>query len=179
MPKNSLDLLAIKNSPEKVQLARITHIHQKHPDLKSWEQFAADFGFVEAARVDSSIYYRGYGRDPYCIIASASSSGKREFGGAAFVAKTSQDFDKAKLLPGATCIDLSQVPGGGSMVSIPTPTDNFIHVVWGQSERAAESQPDRSGASDMNTIEQFNGSLQKRRHGRYFHGLLGSIIAWP
>lgn len=168
MGPTSPDLLAIKNSPEKVQLARLAHVYQNHPDLKLWEQFAADFGFVEAARVDGTIYYRGYGRDPFCIVASASSSGKREFGGAAFVAKSRQDFEKAKLLSGAKLVDLSHAPGGGSLVSIPTPTNNFIHVVWGQSDREPETQCSRNSAADVNATEQFNNSIQKHRYGMSF-----------
>ena len=158
----SQNLLKIQNSPEKVQLSRIAHVYQKHPDLRKWEQFSRDFGFVEEARHGDKVYYRGYGKDPYCVVASTSDRGKKEFGGTAFVAKTKQDFEKAKAITGAKLVDISQAPGGGQMVSIPTPTNNFIHVVWGQQERESPRSPP---STVKVTHEEFNTSLGKARHG--------------
>ncbi|KAH8802420.1 glyoxalase family protein [Xylogone sp. PMI_703] len=161
--------LTITNSPKKVQLKRITHIYQKHPDLAKWEQFAKDFGFVEASRHEGSIYYRGYGKDPYCVVASASDH-EKEFGGAAFLARSQEEFEKAKAIPGARLVDISEAPGGGQMVSIPTPTDNFIHVVWGQRER---ENPESPPSNIKITDEEFNRSFRKPRHGefqRFRHG---------
>jgi hypothetical protein len=155
-------LHATTHSPKKVQLARISHIYQKHPDLGRWEQFAKDFGFVEVTRQGGNIYYRGYGKDPYCVVASDSESGRKEFGGAAFIAKTEEDFKRAQKLPGAKFVDIGQAPGGGQMVSIPTPTENFIHVVWGQKER---DNPRSPPSTIKLTNEEFNTSLQKPRHG--------------
>lgn len=159
------NLLAVTNSPEKIQLSRIAHVYQRHVDLESWVQFAKDFGFVEAARIKDTVYYRGYGKDPYCLVCCRSNSGKREFGGAAFVARTQADFDKAKLLPGATVTDISHAPGGGTMVSIPTPTNNLFHVIWGQSEREDAEAPPRTTDAGVDKTAWFNTSLQKRRHG--------------
>ena len=155
-------LLKIKNSPEKVQLSRIAHVYQKHPDLKKWEQFARDFGFVEVERQGDTIYYRGYGRDPYCVVASTSTRGRKEFGGAAFVAKTEEDFEKAKKIAGAKLVDISHAPGGGKMVSIPTPTSNLFHVIWGQEERDSPRFPPKTLKV---TDEEFNTSLGKARRG--------------
>lgn len=156
------NLLTITNSHKKVQLSRIAHVYQKHPDLKKWEIFAKDFGFVEVSRQEGNIYYRGYGKDPYCVVASASQRGKKEFGGAAFVANSQEDFEKAKGIPGAKLVDISKAPGGGQMVSIPTPTNNFIHVIWGQKEH---SNPRSPPSAIKLTQEEFNTSLQKPRHG--------------
>jgi hypothetical protein len=155
-------LLNVKNSPEKVQLSRIAHVYQKHPDVRKWEPFARDFGFVEAARQGDTIYYRGYGKDPYCIVASTSERGKKEFGGAAFVAKTEEDFEKTKKIAGAKVVDISHAPGGGKMVSISTPTNNLFHVVWGQQERDSPQSPPKTIKV---TYEEFNTSLGKARHG--------------
>jgi hypothetical protein len=155
------NLLSINNTPQKVQLSRIAHVIQKHPDLRRWEEFAKDFGFVEAGRQGGTVYYRGFGEDPYCVVASASASGKKEFGGAAFVTKTEADFEKAKKIPGATLVDISSAPGGGQMVSIPTPTNNFIHVIWGQTER---DNPRLTNSIKV-THEEFNTSLEKARKG--------------
>lgn len=158
----SPNLLNISNSPQKVQLVRIAHIYQKHPDLQKWEVFAKDFGFVEAARQGGKIYFRGYGKDPYCVVASASENGKKEFGGAAFIAKTEEDFAKAMKIPGAKLVDISSAPGGGKMVSIPTPTDNFIHVIWGQVER---NEPRSPPSTIKVAYKELNTSLEKIRQG--------------
>jgi hypothetical protein len=155
-------LSKVRNSSEKVQLSRIAHVYQTHPDLGKWEQFALDFGFVEESRQGDKVYYRGYGKDPYCIVASASSRGRKEFGGAAFVSRTERDFEKAKKIAGAKLVDISHAPGGGKMVSIPTPTGNFIHVIWSQEERdSPRTPPSRVKV----TNEEFNTSLAKGRHG--------------
>ena len=158
----SQNLLKVKNSPEKVQLSRIAHVYQKHPDLRKWEQFARDFGFVEEARDGEKVYFRGFGKDPYSVVASASDSGRKEFGGTAFVAKTEQDFEKAKAITGAKVVDISQAPGGGQMVSIPTPTNNLLHVIWGQQERELPRSPP---STVKVTDEEFNKSLGKARQG--------------
>jgi hypothetical protein len=156
------NLLKIENSSQKVQLSRIAHVYQKHPNLEKWEQFAHDFGFVKESRQGDNVYYRGFGKDPYCIVASNSGCGKKEFCGAAFVAKTEQDFEKAKAIVGAKLVDISQAPGGGKMVSIPTPTNNSIHVIWGQEERDSLRTPP---SMVKVTNEEFNTSLGKARHG--------------
>jgi hypothetical protein len=36
----------IVNGPEKVQLARLSHVYFKHPNLDEFSKFARDFGFV-------------------------------------------------------------------------------------------------------------------------------------
>ncbi|KAH7020520.1 glyoxalase family protein [Ilyonectria destructans] len=159
-----LNLLNISNSPQKVQLLRIAHIYQKHPDLQKWEVFAKDFGFVEAARQGGKIYFRGYGKDPYCVVASASENGQKEFGGVGFIAKTEEDFEKAKKIPGAKLVDISSAPGGGKMVSIPTPTNNFIHVIWGQVER---DEPRSPPSTIKVAYKELNTSLEKIRRGEF------------
>lgn len=158
-----VDLLSVRNAPDKVQLSRIAHVYQKHPNLAKWEEFARDFGFVEVERQGDKVYYRGFGRDPYCVVASTSERGKKEFDGTAFVAKTEEDFEKAKKIVGAKVVDISQAPGGGEMVSIPTPTNNLIHVIWGQQERDTPRSPP---STIKVTHEEFNTSLGKARHGR-------------
>lgn len=161
-----LDLHSITNSSNKVQLLRIAHTYQKHPNLAKWEEFARDFGFVEAERQGDKVYYRGFGKDPYCVVASTSERGKKEFDGVAFVAKTVEDFEKAKKIAGAKLVDISHAPGGGQMVSIPTPTNNYIHVIWGQKERDTPRSPP---STIKLTNEEFNTSLGKVRHGKCGH----------
>ena len=152
----------IKNSPEKVLLSRISHVYLEHPDLEKFKAFAADFGFVEAGRDGETVYYRGYGRDPYLYVASPAKNGEKAFKGAAFVAKTAEDFEKATKLPGAVKADISKSPGGGQRVSIPTPGGSTIYVLWGQEER----EPRFESATHIKKSE-YNPSLEKHRKGEF------------
>jgi hypothetical protein len=77
----------VQNCPSKVHRSRIAHVYFKHYDLETFEKFARDFGFVEAAGKGETIFYRGYGRDPYVYVTSQSSTRKSQLMGAAFVAK--------------------------------------------------------------------------------------------
>lgn len=94
LPKNLQDWIfpssnipTVQNNPSKVQLSRIAHVYFEHHDLDAFDRFANDFGFVEAARKGTTIYYRGYGKDPYIYVASQSPNSKSRFNGAAFIAK--------------------------------------------------------------------------------------------
>jgi hypothetical protein len=147
---------------------RIAHIYQKHPDLWKWKVFAKDFGFVEAARHKGTIYFGGYGKDSYCVVASASQTGKKELGGAAFIAKTEEDFEKANMISGARLVDISSAPGGGRMVSIPMPTNNFIHVLWGQVDREEPRSPPSAIKVAYKTL---NTSQEEPREGKLLYTL--------
>ena len=154
----------IKNDPSKVQLVRLSHVYFEHGDLKEFTKFAADFGFVEAKRDGDTIYFRGYGKDPYVYVASKSKSGKSNFRGAAFVAASREEFDKAAKIPGSTVKSLDGAPGGGEMVTIARPGDTFMHVVFGQEERAVETQAPPSATHE--SLGAFNTPFDKPRQGR-------------
>lgn len=158
----SLLIPHVANNPSKIQLSRISHVYHEHPDLSKWETFAQDFGFEVEAQVDGRIYYRGYGKDPYVYVAIKSASSEKEFGGGAFIAKTKEDFQKASALENAVIVDLSTAPGGGKMVSIPTPSGNRIHIVFGQKEREAAKIPVSKTEVHKGA---FNTSLEKLRKG--------------
>jgi hypothetical protein len=82
---SSLRLPIDKNSPDKIQLARIGHVYVEHVDLGKFEIFAANFGFVEPGRSEDTIYYRIFGKDPYAYVATKSISNEKSFTGGAFV----------------------------------------------------------------------------------------------
>ncbi|KAI1502342.1 Glyoxalase/Bleomycin resistance protein/Dihydroxybiphenyl dioxygenase [Biscogniauxia marginata] len=153
----------ITNSSSKVQLARISHVYLEHPDLDKFENFAKDFGFVEAGRAGDTIYYRGFGRDPYVYVASQARDGVKAFKGAAFVAQTEEDFVKATKLQGATRVDISKAPGGGQAVSVPTPGGSKIYVVWNQQEREVRE----AVSATTVTKGDYNTSLEKFRKGQF------------
>jgi hypothetical protein len=158
----SLVLPPIRNNPDKIQLARISHVYQAHPDLERWKVFAKDFGFEFVAESDKQVFYRGYGKDPYICVASQSTSGGKEFGGVAFLANSEADFEKASKLSGAQVVDLSSAPGGGTMVTIPIPSGSNIHVVFGQQGRDAPAKV--ITATEIHKSG-FNTSFQKSRKG--------------
>lgn len=99
---------------------------------------------------------------PYVCVASQSKGPEKEFGGAAFVAQTEEDFQKATRLENAECKDLSKAPGGGKMVTIPTPSGSCIHVVFGQQERPLPEKP--VSATEIHKGE-YNTSIEKLRKG--------------
>lgn len=125
----------ISNNPSKVQLARIAHVYFEHPDLVKFASFAEDFGFVVAQKSKDKIYFRGYGIDPFVYVASQSKDGKQRFGGAAFVAASQEEFDKAAKLDDAMVSSLDGAPGGGKIITFNRPDETFFHVVYGQEER--------------------------------------------
>jgi hypothetical protein len=157
----------VKNDPSKVQLVRLSHVYFEHPNLKEFAKFAADFGFVEAKREGDTIYFRGYGKDPYVYVASKSKSGKPKFGGAAFVAASREEFDKAAKIPGSTVKSLDKAPGGGEMITIARPGDTFMHVVYGQEERAVETHDIPSATHE--SLGAFNTPFEKPRQGEHLY----------
>ena len=147
----------ISNSPDKIQLSRISHVCFEHPDLEAFETFSDAFGFVEAHRDGASVYYRGYGKDQYVYVASQSSDGAKKFKGGAFVAATERDFDKAARLPEARVSEL-KAPGGGRMVTIERPGPTYMHVVYGQEERETPAHPPTATHEDQGP---YNGAFDK------------------
>lgn len=154
----------VENTPDKVQLSRIAHLYVEHADLESFTKFAKDFGFVEAARKGQTIYYRGYGRDPYVYVASQSSTRRSRFLGAAFVAKDEENFEKAAAIPGTTRKTLDDAPGGGDMVTFARPNGTFFYVVYGQTEREIENSPPTATHKSQGP---FNTPFEKPRKGQF------------
>ncbi len=124
------------NPLKKIRLNRISHVYYKHQKYEEAKQFAEDFGFVEAAVVGKTTYYRGYGTEPFVL--AIEQSDVTEFGGAAFTVDSEEDLTHAsKILPKeckATAVhDIPDAPGGGKRVTFYDPVDGFpFHLVYGQ-----------------------------------------------
>ncbi|KIW65776.1 hypothetical protein PV04_08003 [Phialophora macrospora] len=164
----------VKNDPSKVQLVRLAHVYFEHPDLNTFAKFATDFGFVEEKRDGNrTIYFRGYGRDPYVYVAtqsppsSASKKGKPKFLGPAFVARDQAEFDKAAKLPGASVTGLDGAPGRGRQVTITRPNGTSMHVVFGQTERAVDTDSGVEPTATHDSQGPFNTPFAKRRLGQF------------
>jgi hypothetical protein len=153
----------VENNPSKVQLERLSHVYFEHPDLEYFTKFAIDFGFVEAARKGDTVYFRGYGISPYCYVASRSKDGKSKFLGAAFVAQTQEEFDKAAKIEGAEIKDLKDAPGGGKLITFARSDDTFMHVVHGQEERKIEIREPPTAIHE--SLGPMNTPFEKPREG--------------
>ena len=95
-------------------------------------------------------------------MATKSKDGNPKFGGAAFVAKSEEEFEKAALLPGATPSGLADAPGGGKMITFTRSDDTQFHVVYGQTEREVKE----TAPSATHEIQgPYNGPFQKLRKG--------------
>ncbi len=146
----------------KIILSRLAYTVYQHADFESFRSFAKDFGFEQVGAFDSAVFFRGYGKDPFCYRAQQAPSGEpKAFVGAGFVARSQQDFDSACRLEGATVIDVSKWPGGGRMVRIKDPNGFFLEVVHGQTER----NPPAHGISAVTAGHASNGALDKNRKG--------------
>lgn len=156
----------VTNDPSKVQLSRLAHVYFEHPNLNQFAKFATDFGFVEAQQDGDTIYYRGYGKDPYVYVASRSKDGNSHFGGPAFVAASEKEFNKAQKLPGAIFKTLDHAPGGGRMITIPRPGDTSMHIVQGQNEREVEDATPPSAI--LESQRPYNTPFEKPRRGTIY-----------
>ncbi|CAM5999622.1 unnamed protein product [Sphagnum balticum] len=118
----------------RIKLLRHAHVHYFHPDLKEADKFLADFGLISVERSETKIYYRGYGSDPFCYIAEQSPSGKKSFGGGAFIVDSRAELVKASKLPRASSIQKCDEPGGGECVILKDPNDMIVKLVYGQEQ---------------------------------------------
>ncbi|KAK4175408.1 Glyoxalase/Bleomycin resistance protein/Dihydroxybiphenyl dioxygenase [Triangularia setosa] len=116
----------------KIKLVRIAHVYYTHADLDKAREFLADFGFTVAEDRGDTVYYKGYGTEPF--VYCATKGPENEFGGAGFVVESMADLELAsKTLPKATPILDSDAPGGGKRVTFRDPVDDFpFHLVYGQ-----------------------------------------------
>jgi hypothetical protein len=150
----------------RIQLTRLSYVIYEHPSIDTFRKFATDFGFVEAGTntKDGSIYYRGYGEDPYLYIARpAQGNGRKRFIGAGFAAKAADDFEKASKLEGAEMADMNDRPGGGKSVVLHDPNGFEMVVVWDQQPRT----PPSHGVSSLVGQPTVNGAIDKRRKGTW------------
>jgi catechol 2,3-dioxygenase-like lactoylglutathione lyase family enzyme len=140
-------------SDPRVRITRLAHVVYRHPDLPKAAEFLEHFGLDEVERTDTRIYYKGYGPDPYCYVAEKSPSGKREFGGGAWIAESFAELEKATKLPGASPIEKAQGPGGGSIVTVPDPGGHVIKLLYGQEILEPSLHPPKA---EMNTAQEKN-----------------------
>ncbi|KAK3386867.1 Glyoxalase/Bleomycin resistance protein/Dihydroxybiphenyl dioxygenase [Podospora didyma] len=118
--------------PPKIKLVRVAHVYYTHVNIDDAKQFLLDFGFTVADDRGDTIYFKGYGAEPfvYCVTKGEAN----EFGGAGFVVESLEDLELAsRTLPQATPVHDSDAPGGGKRVTFRDPVDGFpFHLAYGQ-----------------------------------------------
>ncbi len=94
---------------------------------------------IAEERPGSEIFFKGYGTEPFVYIARQAEDGKNAFGGAAYAVDSRAELDRAiAMIPGASSISKLNAPGGGEIVSFSDPVGHKVHLVYGQTEKAAE-----------------------------------------
>jgi len=149
-----------------IKLARLSYVIYEHPSLDDFRKFAVDFGFEEAGidEKDNTVFYHGYGVDPFVYVAKQSPTGTpKRFIGAGFAAESEEDYKRATKLDGATRVDTKQRPGGGQCVCITDPNGYSMLVEWGQEERKLPEH----GISSLVGRPAMNGTIDKTRKGLY------------
>jgi len=118
----------------KIKLVRIAHMNYTHSNFEEAHEFLLNFGFTVVENRGDTIFYKGYGTEPF--VYCASKGAEKSFGGAAFVVESIEDLELAsKTLPRATEIHDLDAPGGGKRVTFYDPVDGFpMHLVYGQEQ---------------------------------------------
>ncbi|GLI75889.1 hypothetical protein PoHVEF18_004155 [Penicillium ochrochloron] len=124
-----------------IRLVKLAHMRYQHPDLDQITTFLEDFGMTVAKRTEDQIWYRGYGEDQYVYYAR---KGPKEYLGGTFAVETYQDLEKAAKLPTASKIqELSDAPGGGSMVTLTDPEGFPVNLIFGQQKAERGEYPEK------------------------------------
>ncbi|KAF2101151.1 Glyoxalase/Bleomycin resistance protein/Dihydroxybiphenyl dioxygenase [Rhizodiscina lignyota] len=142
----------------KINLDSLAYVHYSHQDLAKEEKFLKDFGLEEVERVDSRVYYRGTGPQPFVYVAEQSTDpqGKRFVAGG-WLVQSIDDLERASSLPAASSIKDSKEPGGGKVVTLKDPNGVEIRLLYGQETLGEKSEP-------MTSI---NTPSEKQRKGEF------------
>lgn len=123
-----------------IKLRKTAFVIYHHTDLAKAKQFFLDFGLsVAAEEPDGTVYFKGYGIEPFVYVARQSDQHESWFGGAAFVVDSAAELERAAKLPSATgpVCDLDG-PAGGSVVTLKDPVGHLVHLIHGWREKKAE-----------------------------------------
>ena len=145
-------------STSRVQLLRLAYVHYQHHDLDEANKFLLDFGLQSVTQTGSMIYYRGYGKDPFCYVAEQSSTASSHFIGGAFVVQSYEELEKAAQIPGSSSIQDADGPGGGQTIIVKDPNGFVVKLLFGQ----AEVEP-----SEQKTPSRYNTAEVKDRVGKF------------
>lgn len=125
----------------RIRLVKTSFVIYNHADLPKAEQFLHDFGLTVAHKSadGNSVFFKGYGPDPFVYLARKADSSDSSFGGGAYTVESREELEKAAQIDGASPIRPLDAPGGGEIVTLTDPAGHLVHVVFGQEEKPTES----------------------------------------
>lgn len=123
-----------------IQLLKTAFVIYHHADLAKAKQFYLDFGMnVAFEEPNKTIYFKGYGVEPFVLVAHQSERGESWFGGAAYVVDSSAELERASELPSTTGpIQELEGPAGGRVVTLKDPAGHHVHLIHGWKEKSME-----------------------------------------
>ena len=128
---------------ERIQLLKTAFVTYYHADLAKARKFFLDFG-MSIAHEDAgkTIFFQGYGSEPYVYVAKQSTTAKSYFDGAAYVAESREELEKAAGLTSSTGpIKQLEGPGGGHIVTLGDPAGHKVHLIHGWTEKEIDELP--------------------------------------
>lgn len=150
------------SSLPKLKLDRLLYTHYQHQNLEAAHKFFVDFGFHVVKKTDTLIYFRGFGENPFLYIAEKSPDDVKHFGGSGWLVGSQEDLEVAAQFPGASTIQNSDAPGGGSYVDVKDPNGIPIRLLHGVQLRSPEEQRDEIPKPVV-----MNSWIEKPRKGEF------------
>jgi catechol 2,3-dioxygenase-like lactoylglutathione lyase family enzyme len=158
-----------------IKVRELAYARLRSPDLDAEEEFLTAFGMTRAARTPNALYMRG--TDPFHHI-HVTEKGDAAFLGFAWYAASEEDLQRVAQLPGASGIEHTDEPGGGTRVRLKEPNGYTIEVIYGQQAVwpiQVVRQPLNSAAAPLNRA----GAVMRYRQGpsrvkRIGHAVMGT-----
>jgi len=154
-------------SSSPIQLLKTAFVAYHHADLAKARQFFLDFGMSIADEVPGeTIYFKGYGVEPFVYVARQSESGSSYFDGAAYVVDSLEELQRAAKLD--SCIGPIQAlegPAGGKTLTLKDPAGHFVHLIHGWREKAAEPLDLKKLVINFEDEKPRKGKFQRFRPG--------------
>ena len=110
----------------------LAHLVFERPDLELAERFLADFGLVVAQRTQDVIYLRGAGPAAYCYRIHRGA--RPRFAGFGINVPTAVDVRTLAGVAGASKIEESPHPGGGTFTSLRDPSGFIVEALYGRTD---------------------------------------------
>lgn len=158
----------------RIGLLKTAFVVYYHVNLTRARQFLLDFG-LQIAHEESgqTIYFKGYGTEPYVYVAHRSRDGNNSFGGAAYLTTSRDDLEIAAALPSCSSgISRLDGPGGGEYCTLRDPCGHPVLLIHGWRESEAAD----SGLQRLT----FNFEDEKPRKGKFqrFHPGPAPVFRW-
>jgi hypothetical protein len=139
-------LSLVSNTRPRIRLVSLAFIIYYHSDIALTKQFLIDFGLTPAPRQgqagdEDSMFFCGYGTEPFIYIARPVAEGQSPaFGGAAYEVESRDELERASaLISGASQVQPFNAPGGGEIVTVHDPAGHPLHLVHGQKKKISTS----------------------------------------